>query len=89
MAVRYSATFARHFRRLPDDVQRRIKRGLHALENDPLTPRSGADIKRLSGSDPPKLRLRVGDYRILYQVEKGGAVFILYVFGRGRGYRLD
>jgi mRNA-degrading endonuclease RelE of RelBE toxin-antitoxin system len=83
-----SSTFARQFKRLPADSQRRIRKGLAALRTDPFTPRSGADIKRMAGTDPVKHRLRIGDFRLIYTVD-GRAVKVIELFTRGRGYRFD
>jgi mRNA interferase RelE/StbE len=86
--VLLSSLFVRQFRGLPADAQRRIRNGLAALADDPIQSRPGADVRRLAGTNPPKHRLRVGDYRIVYAVE-GGTVRALDLFSRGRGYRLD
>lgn len=84
--VLVSATFAQAFRALPTRVQTRIREGLARLAEDPRTSRAGADIKQLKATDPPKHRLRVGTYRIIYRVE-GRTVKVLDVFARERGYR--
>jgi len=81
-----SSTFAKSFRDLPKPAQTRIRAGLAKLADDPLTPRSGADIKLLAATDPPKHRLRVGDYRIVYIVDRS-TVKLLDLFSRARGYR--
>jgi mRNA-degrading endonuclease RelE of RelBE toxin-antitoxin system len=81
-----SKTFARQFSALPKTAQRRIRTALVALGEDPLTPRSGADIKLLTATEPPKRRLRVGTYRLIYVVE-GRIVKAIEVFARERGYR--
>ena len=84
--VLLSTTFEKQFRDLPTEDQRRNRRKLAALEQDPLAPRAGADIKRLAGTQPPKHRLRVGDYRIIYAVERA-EVRVIEVFRRARRYR--
>jgi mRNA-degrading endonuclease RelE of RelBE toxin-antitoxin system len=66
-------------------MKKRVKKGLSELGEDPLTPRSKADIKILEGTDPVKRRLRVGDYRIIYLVDKR-SVKVIEIFPRGRGY---
>lgn len=57
-----------------------------AIADDPLKPRSGADIKPLKATDPPKHRIRVGQHRIIYAIV-GKEVRVLEVFARERGYR--
>lgn len=81
-----SATFAKQFRALPRATQGRIRAGLDTLRDDPLTPRTGADIKLLRATDPPKHRFRVASYRIVYLIE-GRRVKPIEVFARARGYR--
>lgn len=86
--VLVSRTFQRQFDRLPADDRERVRAGLSALADDPYTARSGADIKRLEGTDPPKHRLRIGDLRVIYHVDEAeGVVKAIEVFRRGRGYR--
>ena len=84
-SVFFSETFGRQYKKLPTDVQTRIKKKLRELEKDPLAPRPGADIKPLKDTHPQKHRLRVGDYRIVYHVD-GQMVKLIEVFPRGRGY---
>lgn len=86
--VLVSRTFQRFFDEFDEEVQDRLRRALEALEEDPYEPRSGADIKPLSNTDPIKHRIRVGDWRIVYRVEdETGVVKVIEGFRRGRGYR--
>lgn len=84
--VLVSSNFASQFRALPPAAQKRIRDALERLAEDPRTPRSGADIKPLKATDPPKHRLRVGTYRAIYIIE-GRKVKLLDLFSRERGYR--
>ena len=81
-----SRSFEKQFRSLPKNQRERIRGSLKALEENPLESRSGADIKPLRDTEPPKHRLRVGSYRIVYFVQ-GKQVKVIEVFSRGRGYR--
>jgi mRNA interferase RelE/StbE len=67
MPTKYTVTLVpsaeRELRALPTDVVRRVVRKLEALAVDPR-PR---DVRKLEGSDD-HYRIRVGDYRIVYQV---------------------
>ena len=76
-------------KRLPQELALRILRACLALEDDP-EPR-GKKIKRLVGVKPATLRLRVGDYRVLYRIAaEQRRVFILRVIHRkelARGIR--
>ncbi len=77
----------RQLRRLPRSLSERVKEKLSALEEDPVRPRSGADIRLVWGhDDPPLYRLRVGDYRVLYFVLEG-EVRITEILHRSKAYR--
>jgi len=81
-----SRTFEKQFRKLTRTEQERLRKAWRALADDPLTPRSGADIKQLAGTEPAKHRIRIGDWRIIYLVD-GSQVKMIELFRRGRGYR--
>ena len=71
---------------LPKGRRGKIFAALHRLAEDPTTPRPPMDIRKIKG--PPSrrdvYRLRVGDYRVLYDVEKD-TEWVTEVFLR-RGY---
>lgn len=73
---------------LQPKIRKNIKDGLRQLENDPFTKRPNADIKKLSGTKAREdaYRLRVGDYRIVYAVEKKTA-YVTMIFHRGKDYQ--
>ena len=81
-----SRTFQKQFKTLPKSMQKRIITALAELEDNPFEPRSGANIKELKNTKPQKHRIRVGDYRIVYYVDKN-LINIIEIFQRGRGYR--
>jgi addiction module RelE/StbE family toxin len=85
-SVSVSSTFIKQFSKLSKNLRNRIKAALKELENDPLEPRVNVDKKPLKGTKPQKNRLRVGDYRIIYLVEKK-KVRVIELFKRSRGYR--
>jgi mRNA interferase RelE/StbE len=71
----------RDLKALPRDVALRIGRHCLSLETDP-EPR-GKKVKQLEGVKPDTMRLRVGDYRILYRVAPDARrVFILRAIHR-------
>ncbi|MFH0862061.1 MAG: type II toxin-antitoxin system RelE/ParE family toxin [Candidatus Altiarchaeota archaeon] len=74
--------------KLPEPVRDRIKNGLSELEDDPFTPRPKADILKLTGTKDRDhaYRLRVGDYRAVYGIEKK-KVFVTLIFHRGKDYQ--
>lgn len=57
---------ARSFERAPKSGRARLQRSIDALERDPRP--AGKLVKALKGPHDEFLRLRVGDYRIIYEV---------------------
>ncbi|AKG91937.1 Cytotoxic translational repressor of toxin-antitoxin stability system [Geoglobus ahangari] len=72
--------------RLAEPDRKRCVDVLKKLKEDPFTPRSGVDIKKLKGEKRVMYRLRIGDYRFEYFVE-GNSVYVVEAFKRSRGYR--
>jgi len=72
---------------LHSETQKRIKKALQELAKDPYKPRPTADIKKLAGTKGRQAayRVRVGDYRIVYDVD-GKTVFVTIIFHRGKEY---
>ncbi len=70
---------------LEDGERRRCYSSLKKLEENPLLPRSGSDIKKLTGKRKIAYRLRVGDHRFLYVIKERN-VFVEEAFRRKRGY---
>ena len=60
----------REFRRLSRDIQRRFAEAFELLAEEPTRPRPGLDVRPLRGVRST-WRLRVGDYRGIYEVEPG------------------
>jgi mRNA interferase RelE/StbE len=73
---------ARELDALDAGVRERIERALHQLAVDPLALRN--QIKRLKGD--PALRLRVGDWRIIFDAAPG-EFHILAIGHRREVYR--
>ena len=73
---------------LPKDRRQKILEALRRLAEDPVTPRPKMDIRKLKGPTGRRdlYRLRVGDFRVLYDVERD-TVWVTEIFRRGRGYR--
>jgi mRNA interferase RelE/StbE len=81
-SLRIRRSAERELNRLPDFVFRRINERLLSLEDDPRPP----GVKRLSHRG--EYRLRVGDYRVLYEVDdKEKTVEIVSVGHRRDVYR--
>lgn len=77
--IEFLPSAARALANLPVAVQRRIARRLDRLGEDPRP----ADARPLRGS-ADVLRVRVGDYRILYQVEEDRLVVLIIRLGHRR-----
>jgi mRNA interferase RelE/StbE len=68
--------------RLPGEAAERILQRLAALETDPRPP----DVKKLKGRDA--WRIRVGDYRVLYEIhDRALQVVVISVGHRREVYR--
>ena len=83
--VLVSKTFQKDFQRLPAENQKQIRSALLELQNDPHTCRPHCDINILKDTKPRKYRLRVGEYRIIYSIEKND-VKVIYLIKREVGY---
>jgi len=69
--IEFSPTAESQFKKLPKEVQIRLKHRIDILAENPF-PRG---VKKLSAQEN-FYRLRIGDYRIIYQVQ-GKALLIL------------
>jgi mRNA interferase RelE/StbE len=68
--------------RLPQDAAGRVIERLAGLESEPRPH----DVKKLKGR--PAWRIRVGDYRIIYEIDDRGLRIIVVTVGqRGDVYR--
>ena len=66
--------------RLPANERRRIVAEIERLPN-------GEDIKKLKGHDG-LLRLRVGDYRVIYTIDNGKLIiYVIDIDNRGDVYK--
>ncbi len=69
--------------KLPRDIQERIAQKINALKANPYP----TDVKQLKNGDG-RLRIRVGDYRIIYKIEKDKLVILVVKIGhRSEIYR--
>ena len=77
-----SHTAHRRIRRLSTQTQERVNRAIACLAENPRPP----GVKKLTVREG--YTVRVGDYRILYQVDDGAKLVIIYrVMARGDVYR--
>ena len=62
--------------RLPRSVQARFAKQLPRLQEDPMRPRAGLDVKPLRAHR--EWRLRIGHYRAIYGVDEHSIVFLRF-----------
>jgi mRNA-degrading endonuclease RelE of RelBE toxin-antitoxin system len=68
--------------RLDPDVAERIVRAL-----DRLAIEGAGDVRRLAAIDPPEYRLRVGKWRIRFQIDAAAeTLYVLHVARRDEAY---
>ncbi len=71
--------------RLPRNLLRRIDEAIEALATDPRPP----GCRKLTGYDN-FYRIRVGDWRISYAIEKDDLIIlVIEIAPRGNAYRFD
>jgi mRNA interferase RelE/StbE len=80
-AFRWRERAVRQLRSLPQPAALTILRALTPLGDDPR--RSDAGIKKLAGYED-RYRLRVGDYRVIYEVVDGQLVILVVGVGHRR-----
>ena len=82
--VRLSRRARRYYERVDADTARRLGRCFEALSKDPY---GGGDIKPLKGMKGV-YRFRVGDLRVIYEVEVDKRVVKVYsILPRGEAYK--
>lgn len=77
--VEFTTSAAREFRALERQMQRRISTRIDELVHEPFPP--GA--QKLQGKEN-HWRIRVGDYRVIYRVEKHRVVIVIVRIGHRR-----
>jgi mRNA interferase RelE/StbE len=80
-AFRWRERAVRQLRAIPQSAALTILRALALLGDDPRRP--DADVKKLAGYDD-RYRLRVGDYRVIYEVIDGQLVILVLGVGHRR-----
>jgi mRNA interferase RelE/StbE len=84
--VDFTPAARRQLARLAPDVQRRLRPAIDRLEYDPRP----AGVAQLSGTRGiPLWRVRVGDYRVIYEIHDDRLVVLVIRIGhRGQVYRI-
>jgi mRNA interferase RelE/StbE len=86
MYIRYSERADKQLQRLAKGSRSDAVRIVRAIEAFADNPSGAADIKALRGKHGGFLRLRVGDYRVIFEVE-GDIVSVYEVKHRQEAYR--
>ena len=74
-------------KRVPGHIVDKFAKIIDELEVDPINKRPGVDIKNLRGY-PNIFRARIGEYRVLYFVDKNHIVRFVAVVHRKKAYRI-
>ena len=70
MQIKYSSKARKQLSRIVKSDKRNAKRIVERIEQYAENPSGSYDIKALKGKRASFLRLRVGDYRIIFEIEK-------------------
>ncbi len=82
--VEFSHQAAKELKRLDRTTIKRIEARIDELAQDPFNPR----ISQQKETDPESRKSRVGDWRIIYQVEEAQQIInIAAIRPRSRAYR--
>lgn len=73
--VELSRSAARAFERSPRPERKHLQRPIDALARNPRPP--GKLVKAIQGPKDNLLRMRVGNYRIMYEVEDANHVVLI------------
>ncbi|MBM3554508.1 MAG: type II toxin-antitoxin system RelE/ParE family toxin [Alphaproteobacteria bacterium] len=79
-SVHYLPEVVKALRKLPAHIERLIRRKIDVLAADPHARNN--NVKALAGR--PGFRLRVGDWRVLYELDKGRLVVLVIRVGHRR-----
>jgi mRNA interferase RelE/StbE len=81
-SIEYTREAVKALAKMPRNVRELLESKLHALARDPF---GAANVKALVGQ--PGYRLRVGDWRVIYDVDSGRVVVrVLRIAPRGGAY---
>ena len=75
----------KYYQRLDASLRKRISKSIDILK---INPFSGPNIKPLAGELEGTYRIRVGSYRIIYEIYKSkSAIIVLSIGSRGDIYK--
>ncbi len=83
LTVEYSNQALKFFKRMDKALCERLLKKIEGLRNNPFPE----DVKKVEGYKEKIYRVRVGDYRILYEVDRSkNFLGIVKIDHRGRAY---
>jgi len=86
-AVSITSSAAKDIRRLDRKTQSQVAEAIDALASDPR-PSGVRKIAGTARNEPPLYRIRVGDYRVIYQVaDRTLTILVVRVRHRRDAYR--
>ena len=77
--VEFTVSAAREFRALDRQMQRRISVKVAELAEDPFPP----SVRKFQGEED-HWRIRVGDYRVIYRLDRRRVVIVIVRIGHRR-----
>ncbi|HTR65125.1 MAG TPA: type II toxin-antitoxin system RelE/ParE family toxin [Terriglobales bacterium] len=78
-SIEFAASALRELRALDRPIQRRISAKIEGLRENPFPP----GVRKFQG-EKDHWRIRIGDYRIIYRVEKQRVVIVIVRIGHRR-----
>ncbi|MCH8490043.1 MAG: type II toxin-antitoxin system RelE/ParE family toxin [Oceanicaulis sp.] len=81
LSIEFARAAAKDFKQLDHPLQARLLKALDSLQSDPR-PRGAEKLKGHSGF----LRLRVGDFRVIYHVYEERVIIVLLIKDRKHAY---
>ena len=85
--VKISDSALRDLNSLESKIKERIKSSFKELGKDPFQKRAKADVKKLKGLKNPDLyRLRIGDYRIVFTIDRKD-IKVTHILKRSKVYK--
>lgn len=74
--IEFAPSAAKAYQSLPADVRQRLRPRIDALATEPRPP----GVKMLKG-ETPRFRIRVGEYRVIYEIRDRILLVIVLVIG--------
>ena len=89
--VRYGKGFLKDLKKImkggDKSIKKRVKEIVEELKIEPHKKRPNVDIKLISPREEGVYRVRIGKYRMLYEIDEGKKIIsITMIFSRGKGY---